>query len=74
LLLVITLISPVLISKKDHLFEIENAQIFVVLSSLQMACPFQDKRYTISKIIKGIISLRNVVHLFSKKKYFAYEN
>ena len=67
LLLVITFISTVLISKKDHLFEIETAQISVVLCSLQMACPFQDKRYAISKIIKVMISLRNVVHLLSKK-------
>ena len=37
----------------DCLFEIENAQMFffvvVVLCNIQIAYPFQDKRYTIFK-------------------------
>ena len=39
--------SSVLKSEKDHLFEIENAVILVILFSLQIAYAFKDKRYTI---------------------------
>ena len=36
-------------AKKKSLFEIDNAQTFV-LCGLQIAYPFQDKRYTIQKL------------------------
>ena len=46
--------SQVPISKKDHLFKIENAHLFIVLWSLQLAHPFgfQLKMYIILKLIK----------------------
>ena len=45
--------SLVSISKKYHLFGIENIVLFNVLCKLQIAYffKFQDKRYTISKIL-----------------------
>ena len=59
---------PVLISKEDHLFQIENAQIFIYLFviSLQLKILFGIKCISIQEIIKVIWCLREI-HIFFKK-------
>ena len=55
----IDLIAKFSLLKKDQLFKIENAQLFlVVFSSLQLDYPFQNKRY---KMINVMVSLRNML-------------
>ena len=44
---------------------------FIVLSRLLIAYPFQGKRYTISKMIKIVVSLRNA---FLKRKKWPFLN
>ena len=54
---------------KDHLKEIENAYclapyLFIVLGRVEIAYSFQDKRYTILKMIKDMVSLGNTTVFF----------
>jgi hypothetical protein len=66
-------IRPYLKNKKDHLFNIEKSldiHLLVVLCSLQIAYPFQDKSYAIYKIIKVMFFLLRNSSLFSKGSTF----
>ena len=71
--------SPVTISKKDHIFEIEKALIFTYLlfntNSLKIVYPFQNESYTISKKIKIMfVFLRNYIFSFSNRWFFFIGN
>ena len=46
----IIIISPVLVSKKYHLFEIENSQLMIFIIKLKIAYPFQDRGMPFQKL------------------------
>ena len=61
--------SPILIIVQNHLLVIENAQRFIhYFCFLQIAYSFEGKRFTISEMIKVMISLRNKRTLFFKNQ------
>ena len=69
--------STVIISKKDHLFGIKNAEIIIysMIYLSQNRKKKNSKMYTIYKMKQVMVSLRNSQLLKKKNIYlFAYEN